>query len=191
MVYAIVKRYGGEILPDSTPGTGTSVRLSFRAAERPSEEEGVPEAETSVSRRILLIDDETEFVDIFSRILQIEGHHVEYATNPREGLAKVEAVRFDLVSTDLGMPEMTGWEVAQNVKKINPHIQVVLVTGWGAELDEDETTRRGVDWVLRKPVRKDAFLRVVAECGKRPNGEGSGPGPRRSDELSVFQPLAH
>ncbi len=177
MVYAIVKRYGGEILPDSTPGAGTSVRLSFPAAERPSEEEGVPEAETSVSRRILLIDDEAEFVDIFSQILQIEGHHVEYATNPREGLAKVEAVRFDLVSTDLGMPEMTGWEVAQNVKKINPDIQVVLVTGWGEELDEEETARRGVDWVLQKPVRKDDFLRVVAECGKRPNGEGSGPGP--------------
>ncbi|HJM43305.1 MAG: ATP-binding protein [Nitrospinota bacterium] len=172
MVYAIVKRYGGEIILDSAPGAGTSVRLSFRAVERPSEEEGAPEAEASVSRRILLIDDEADFVDIFTKILQSEGHHVENATDPREGLARVEAERFDLVSTDLSMPEMTGWEVAQNVKKINPDIQVVLVTGWGAEFDEDETARRGVDWVLQKPIRKDDFLRVVAECGDRPDGEG-------------------
>ena len=184
MVYAIVKRYGGEITLDSAPGVGTSVRLSFRATERPSEEEDVPEAETSVSRRILLIDDEADFVDIFSEILRSEGHHVEYATSPREGLAKVEAERFDLVSTDLGMPEMTGWggrtkcEEDQSAHPGGPGDRL----GSGARRGRNRPARRGLG--LAKAGQKRRFpadrggMRQTAQWrGERPVIRCGGPAP--------------
>ncbi len=134
--------------------------------------ESVLATQPSASHRILVIDDEVLNTQIFSRILQHEGHKVETATDPHKGLARLEEGEFDLVFTDLGMAGMNGWEVAEIAKKINPQTQVALVTGWGAEFDEEKLVRHGVDWVLAKPVKKDDFLRVIAECGHRQNRGG-------------------
>ncbi|MER3486483.1 MAG: hypothetical protein C4345_11450, partial [Chloroflexota bacterium] len=60
---------------------------------------------------------------------------------------------YDIVLTDLGMPEVNGWAVARAVKAAAPNVPVILVTGWGAEVAEAELQANGVDAILPKPYR--------------------------------------
>jgi CheY-like chemotaxis protein len=68
----------------------------------------------------------------------------------------------DLVITDLGMPEMTGWEVAKQVKAAHPRIPVVLLTGWGDQMRETSVHQAHVDIVLGKPIRLDELQEAIA-----------------------------
>ena len=77
-------------------------------------------------------------------------------------MATARGTSFDVVFTDLGMPDMTGWEVAERVRQLSPQPAVVLVTGWGATLDQDEVRRHGVEAVLNKPFEIDELVRVAS-----------------------------
>ncbi len=70
---------------------------------------------------------------------------------------------FDLVLTDLGMPVMSGWEVAEKIKSINGKIPVALVTGWNIELDKSEMNRRGINLIVHKPFKMEQVLNLVQE----------------------------
>ena len=70
---------------------------------------------------------------------------------------------FDLVFTDLGMPEVSGWEVAKAVKEINPKTPVVIITGWGAMLDKRKARESGVDLQISKPFRVHELRELVFE----------------------------
>jgi two-component system capsular synthesis sensor histidine kinase RcsC len=72
-------------------------------------------------------------------------------TSGEEGLTRLATTRFDMVMTDLGMPGMSGWEVAQAVKVRCPQLPVILVTGWGDALEQVRLGGTGVDLVLAKP----------------------------------------
>jgi len=78
----------------------------------------------------------------------------------------------DLVVTDLGMPGMTGWEVAALVKSRAPHIPVFLLTGWGETVAADERSRY-VDRVIAKPVSADALLAPLAEIARSDAGSAA------------------
>jgi CheY-like chemotaxis protein len=69
----------------------------------------------------------------------------------------------DLVFTDLGMPDMSGWQVAEKVKSINGRIPVVLITGWNIELKQSETKESGVDLIIQKPFDVEQVLNLVQE----------------------------
>ncbi len=78
------------------------------------------------------------------------------------GLARLAGDTFDLVLTDLGMPEMTGWEVAEAAKARAPGLPVVLLTGWGEQIEPNQPDARAVDRILGKPVRLSDFLQTIA-----------------------------
>jgi CheY-like chemotaxis protein len=82
-------------------------------------------------------------------------------------IAQLRAEPFDLVFTDLAMPRVSGWQVAQAVKEIAPTVPVVLVTGFGVELSAEERRTHGVDMVLVKPLRIADVLDVVARAARR------------------------
>ena len=69
----------------------------------------------------------------------------------------------DLVITDLGMPEVSGWDVATGVKALNPGTSVILMTGWGITLDKDRARERGVDVILSKPFQISEIQKVLNE----------------------------
>lgn len=101
--------------------------------------------------RILVIDDEPPIAQLLEDALTADGHAVELAVSGRDGVRLAETTAFDLVLSDLGMPDMTGWEVASRIRTSRPGTPVVLVTGWGTTLDEDEIERSGVTAVVHKP----------------------------------------
>lgn len=122
-------------------------------------------------KKILVIDDEEGVRDVLGRILENEGHRVVLAGASREGLEKFEQDngeltltgmqdKFNLVLTDLGMPEMSGRELARKIKKIDPDVSVGLITGWAVAATKEKMKKEGVDFILLKPFD---YTKVVKE----------------------------
>ena len=103
-------------------------------------------------------------------------HEVITAADGAIALHKlVENPDIDLVFTDLGLPGMSGYEVAQEMKRLRPDLLVGLVTGWGATLDPEKARAHGVDMVISKPFRFEQVLGLVQEALllKRSTGSAS------------------
>jgi CheY-like chemotaxis protein len=92
------------------------------------------------------------------------GHEVRVAASGGEAIEIFDKERFDIVFTDLGMPEMSGWEVAKYVKEKNPKVPVILITGWGAQLDDQKAKESGVDRILAKPFTIEDILQAASEA---------------------------
>ena len=116
-----------------------------------------------MSARILVIDDEPEIAAVLRDILALEGHTVVIAESGRGGVARALAEPFDLVLTDLGIPDLSGYEVVEQIHAERPGLPIVLVTGWAASLDEEETRSRSIAALLHKPFEIDEVIRTTAE----------------------------
>ena len=101
-----------------------------------------------------MIDDDPRVRATLADLLVAQGHLVAQASSGQEGIARLAAGEgVDLVVTDLGMPDMTGWEVARVVRERWPGLQIGLITGWGdQELPARE--RAQVDFVISKPFEE-------------------------------------
>jgi DNA-binding response OmpR family regulator len=92
------------------------------------------------------------------------GHRVESAADGLSGLARFQSGAFDIVVTDLSLPERSGLEVARAVKSLRPNTPVVLITGWRHLVDPGRLREHGVDLTLVKPFRIDRVLAVVNDA---------------------------
>lgn len=104
-------------------------------------------------RRILVVDDSAAIREILSRILAMLGFEVGLAATGREGIARFSERIYDLVLTDLRMPDMDGWALADHVKARSPRTPVVLITGESEETLAAAPSSRAVDLALRKPFQ--------------------------------------
>ncbi|HSB69451.1 MAG TPA: response regulator [Candidatus Methylomirabilis sp.] len=112
-------------------------------------------------RRLLFIDDDALIRRTFGQLLRNAGHTVEEADGGAAGLAILTQKPVDLVVTDLGMPGLTGWDVARAVKARSPHLPVVLVTGWANAIATDDRERALVDAILPKPCTLQDIQAVI------------------------------
>lgn len=117
--------------------------------------------------RLLLIDDEPTVRQTLGSLLRAVGHTVIEAEGGAAGLAALALSPVDCVLTDLGMPEMTGWDVARAIKTQSPRLPVILLTGWGEAISEDTTAEDMVDRVLGKPVQLTELLRAILDLSTR------------------------
>jgi len=106
------------------------------------------EAQTT---RILIIDDEIPISQLLQEALEGEGYTVDTACNGSEGVARSRSEHYDLVLTDLSMPDMSGWDVIEKILSHAPQTPIILVTGWGAELDQERVETSGCRAVVQKP----------------------------------------
>lgn len=167
VAYGIVKRHNGRITVDSQVGIGSAVSIFFPASsEKPAL---IPAGKSAVapevrSVRILVVDDEEAFAQVMVDMLSEFGHAVCVARTGRDAIAQFATSPFDLVFTDLGMPEMSGWQVARSIKDLQPSTPVVLLTGWGAKVDEERLSDSKVDMVLSKPVKMEDLSGIVTRA---------------------------
>jgi CheY-like chemotaxis protein len=120
------------------------------------------EKEAQPSNTILVIDDDDRVRTLLRDILLFGGYQVIEASDGKSGIRYLEGGGFvDMVLTDLGMPEMNGWEVAKLIKSKTPQTPVVLITGWGVNLDDEKIKESGVDWIIGKPFQVNEILEVV------------------------------
>jgi len=179
MVYGTMQRQGGDVQVESVLGEGTTMRLLFPVRELVAEE-GVEQPVAPPSPlRILCVDDELLLREALQEALEREGHRVELADGGESGLRRFRAARqrgkpFDVVITDLGMPFVSGRQVARTVKKEAPETPVILLTGWGVRLSAEQDVPADVDLMMTKPPTIPALNRALAQVTLGEDGEGAG-----------------
>jgi signal transduction histidine kinase/CheY-like chemotaxis protein len=159
VAFGIVQRHGGEIQVETEVGQGAlfTVRLpkATAEAEPPTKTEergatGTPQKPKSL--RILVIEDEESIRRFLDVGLTQQGHHAVLTSNGEEGLAAFATERFDVVLTDMGLPGVSGKEVARTVTQRSPGTPVILLTGWADQIQAEATALEGVTRILGKPV---------------------------------------
>jgi two-component system, cell cycle sensor histidine kinase and response regulator CckA len=168
MTYAAVTRAGGSIAVDSQPGEGTTFRIYLPCAaltELPANDTLWPETRSTPGpRRILLVEDEPELRELLRIGLAAAGHMVVAAANGAEALRLHETTNFDLLVTDIAMPELDGVRLAAHLTAQNPGLSVIYMTGHpgrigtaAAELPADAT-------ILWKPFAPSRLAQAVTEA---------------------------
>jgi signal transduction histidine kinase len=173
--YGIVREHDGAMDVQSEPGWGTRFTLRFpprptssdepgttsdepaTAVETPAAPSPLPEAPQAEGYSLLVVDDEEMVRNVTAKLLRMRGHAVEEARGGPDALRKLAEHPFDLVVTDLGMPEMSGSELAYRIRQHHPHLCIILLTGHTDAEDQSEH----VDTVVKKPFRIDALEAAV------------------------------
>ncbi|MFQ5882335.1 MAG: ATP-binding protein [Candidatus Methylomirabilales bacterium] len=160
--YGIVARHGGSISVESEIGRGGIFTIVFPVpAKLPRSLEGFFTPARRRIGRILVIDDEPHLREVVTNLLKLEGHIAMGVASGIEGVEAFRAEPYDVVITDLGMPELTGLEVARKVRQLWPEVKVILCTGWNVTVGGAEQEEWGVDRLIEKPFRLDKILRLV------------------------------
>ncbi len=151
VAYGIVSRHKGTIAVQSDPGVGTVFTLTFPVGIVDRPEKAVDTNAPLARLQILVVDDEEPVLQVMADLLTAMGHSVSTAHGGPMGVELLDKQRYDVVFSDLGMPEVNGWDLALAAKSRHPNTAVVLVSGWGFQLEEETVAQRGVDLVLAKP----------------------------------------
>ncbi len=164
VVYGIIKEHRGFIMMESRIGKGTLVKCYFPPTRTlsPPKSEAVHEA-LQGTEHILVLDDEVSIATMTGNILRKLGYTVDIKTDPVDAFVTFQSKpgRFDLVITDMTMPNMTGTSFVQKIRTVKKEIPVIICTGHSPLIDEKKAAKLQIDDLLAKPVEKDILARVV------------------------------
>lgn len=165
--YGIIKQHGGIITVNSSKGEKTTFTIKLPPAKGTVVKKESVEAVTAQKNMdILVIEDEKIVCKVLEEILISEGHNVSTAPDGEQGIDVFRKKKFNLVITDLAMPGMTGWQVATEIKKIEKNIPVILTTGWELIPSEEESDKKNVDIILKKPFTVNSLKKAIREVFK-------------------------
>lgn len=174
MVYGVVKRHEGTIDVKSELKKGTTFTLRF-PVKRKDMPAAVPSAdgpaETAVKipkLHALVVDDEVNIHAVLLGYLALDGHTGEAAPHGRAGLEAFKSGKYDLVVTDRAMPEMSGDEMAAQIRHLSASVPIIMVTGFGELMKVKGEHPKGVDIVLSKPLTLKAWRGALAKVFSSP-----------------------
>jgi CheY-like chemotaxis protein/anti-sigma regulatory factor (Ser/Thr protein kinase) len=161
--YGIVHRHGGDLEVESSPGQGTvfTIRLRLAPVGTTPAVEPAPRRPAARRLRVLVVEDEDVIRATLRDICVDAGHEVLEARNAREALELLATQEVDVVCTDLGMPGMNGWQLADEIRDRWPHLRVGLMTGWGVRIEPDEVQAHNVNFLISKPFRLNEILEAL------------------------------
>lgn len=175
--FGIIRRHGGNIEVESQYGSGTEFRITLPLAKMADKsviavEHDAPGLTQSVSSpvlashersqiRLLVVDDEDFVRELLRDMLEGEQCEVHVAESGSKALALFRELQFDGVFTDVGMPGMSGWELAREIRQLDTNIPIAVITGWGEAVGSNEQKAAGVNWIVAKPFTADRISDLV------------------------------
>jgi PAS domain S-box-containing protein len=183
VVEGIVKTHDGHIFAMTQLQKGSTFTVYWPRLEKsPSDPHPRPLGKLpGGSEHILFIDDELPIVKLIKMMLEKLGYTVTTGTSSRQALESFRAApgRFDLVITDMTMPEMTGDRLAVELTKIRPDIPVIICSGYRKDMSEEQAGQIGIKAYVGKPVDKVELAETIREVLDAANRSASGQGPIR------------
>lgn len=163
-VFGTVKRHRGQVHVESKVGEGTLITVTFPSTETRIVKATDEKPSENFRCKILIIDDEDYVLDGTRELLEDIGHEVTGFTSAFNALDHFKNNHYDVVITDLGMPEMSGQEVAEKIKIIKANTPVILLSGWNVNLKEEENLASVIDFTLTKPFSVESIQAVVSQA---------------------------
>lgn len=161
VVYGIVQRHGGTIEIASEKGYGATFTIALPVSEPTDGVVAVVDEPVGNTLRILVVDDQAIICELVAEYLKSDGHMAAVAESGQEALALFATTDFDLVITDQSMPDMNGVQLAAEIKQRMPQTPVILLTGFGDEMQSLAELPEGVDLVVGKPVSTADLRRAI------------------------------
>ena len=164
VVHGIVQSHGGYIVAESEPGEGAVFTVYLpKVAQRTQADAAARERIPTGHESVLFVDDEEPLAETALTIIQRLGYTVIAKTSSCEALATFSAdpLHFDLLITDQTMPEMTGIELAEQVRSIRPDIPIILCTGFSHLVDAETARAAGIKGFAMKPLTKREIARAI------------------------------
>lgn len=165
VVYGIIKEHNAEITVESELGKGTAFHIWLPTLKENAVQENKGDAKglPAGKENILLVDDEESVARLEAQVLTRLGYNVTFYINSRQALEAFQnnAEGFDLVITDMTMPETTGDQLAREILAIRPDMPIIICTGFSERIDEEQAKQIGVKGFLMKPVTKSDMALMV------------------------------
>lgn len=172
--FGIIRRHEGSIEVDSELGKGTTFKISLpkvsatpeTAEQAVSSDSAVP---TSDKVRVLVVDDETHVREVLMEALEAEGCEVVSAQSGEIALALYDQYegKFDAVFTDIGMPEMSGWELVTEIRERSKSVPIAIISGWADAISIQTKNAVKADWVVAKPFDINKISNIAQEISQR------------------------
>ena len=166
VVHGIVKQSNGYITAESEPGKGSTFTVYFPEISEEQHTEGPEDATIPTgSERILFVDDEEALIEMGEDILAELGYEVTSRMNGKEALSllKEDPSRFDLVVTDVTMPEITGVDLARQALAIRPDLPIIMCTGFSHLVNADTAKAAGIRAFIMKPLTKREIAKTIRQ----------------------------
>ncbi len=173
--FGIIRRHDGSIDVDSEPGRGTTFRITLpkatniQANEHESHSREAVAVTTEGVVRALVVDDEAVIREVLTEALEAEGCEVVQAESGEQALQLYDAQRgnFDVVFTDIGMPEMNGWVLLTAIRRRSETIPVAIVSGWADAISWDTRNAAKAEWVISKPFDIAKISEIAKDITER------------------------
>ena len=169
VVHGIVNSCGGDIQIVSESGKGTEVYVYLPMIESQVEEKVDESMGTGTilggTEEILLVDDEEAIVRMEQQMLEQLGYNVTTRTGSVDALEafRTNPNRYDLIITDMSMPNMTGIKLAKEIKNIKPVVPIIICTGFSDQINEEKCESLGIQGYVMKPIVRKEFAETIRE----------------------------
>jgi len=163
MAREVMERFGGSISAANRPQGGAEFTLRFVCA-RTSSASVAParRARRDLPLKVLVIEDNPDNLESIRLALELKGHTVETAFSGEAALHKLrQGLDCDTVICDVGMPGMSGWEVAREISQLRPATRIFMLTGWAGEMDSENPHSHLVRAVLAKPIDIEHLNQII------------------------------
>ena len=166
ILYGTIKKHNGSIDIKTTPGKGTMFTIALPKGKEKTEKSGVESSHAICTEKvnILIIDDEPQLGAVISEMLSLQGHQTSVFDSGKGGIEAFKEGGYEVLITDLGMPDVSGWEVIDTARQIAPGVISGIITGW--DISEAEAKRKGADFLINKPFDSNQIVQAVANAVK-------------------------
>ncbi len=166
VIHGIVRNHNGHITVHSECGKGTAFHIYLPVAAGRSVASSLISDEAlspTGNENILLVDDEEQIIDVEKQMLEELGYHVTSLTSSTETLEvfRKHPENFDLVITDMTMPNMTGVELSEELMRIRPDIPIILFSGFSERITKESVRAMGIREYMMKPLLKSEIARTI------------------------------